>query len=137
MMNILAYKIYHKKWKVFAVTIAIYTARQMVVARERVNLCVFMRERFLEIMKRMKKSKYPIKYGSLITCLAFMFMNDLPATNNRIWDKFSPIDVQIRQHIRSFGTDNKVLNTLYSSWFKNIQDTMQDRERFPLYVVSK
>lgn len=60
------------------------------------ELCDFLWLKLLENLEKTKSAKYPFMYVSLIICLVFMFMNELPDIGNKVWDKFHPIGMQIK-----------------------------------------
>lgn len=88
------------------------------------------------LAKIKKDKKNTIKYGTLILCLFFFFMNEVLGIGNVQWAYDRLIAIQIRELLYSIG-DNKARKATLWGYFKNIQSLMHDRERIPKIIVKK
>lgn len=73
----------------------------------------------MENLNKVKKDKKnTFKYGTLILCLFFYFMNELPGKKSMCWTSDKPISIQIREHLNNIGDSNARRIALWG-YFKN------------------
>jgi len=134
---IIGYKIYHSSRENSIPGTAIYTAYEMLRKNADYDLCQLLLNQLMENLQKIKKDKKnSFKYGGLILCLFFYFMNELPGSNGWVWENDRPIAIQIRDYLHGLG-DNKAQNIALWGYFKNFQNMMQARERIPQSLVEK
>ncbi|XP_057856259.1 uncharacterized protein LOC131065690 [Cryptomeria japonica] len=93
-----------------------------------------------ELMRNVKKikqdKKHVFKFGSLIVCLAFYFLNEIPSIEKVQWDYDEPVAVQIKEGLQGLGDVVAQKSALWG-YFKSFQAMSQSRERIPKDIVEK
>lgn len=83
-----------------------------------------------------KDEKNTFKFGTLILCLFFYFMNEISGIGHVQWSSDKMVTIQIRDFLYNIG-DSKAKKVALWGYFKNFQGMMQVRERIPKSVVEK
>lgn len=100
------------------------------------DLCEFLQCELLKNIKIKENKKQPFKYGSLLLCIFFYFMNEVPRVGKVQWAFDRLVGVQIREYLYN-SSDSKVRNANLWGYFKNFQQEMHERERIPQTIVGK
>jgi len=133
---IIGYKIYHSSRENSVPGTAIYTAYQMLKENADYDLCELLVNQLFENLQIKKDKKNSFKYGNLILCLFFYYMNELPRSSGWIWQNDRPVAIQIRDYLHGLG-DAKARKIALWGYFKNFQSMMHARERIPQSLVEK
>jgi len=101
------------------------------------DLCELLQNQLMNNLNKIKKDKKnTFKYGTLVLCLFFYFMNELPGMKSLYWTSDKPVAIQIREHLHNIGDSNAQRPSLWGC-FKKFQNVMQSRERIPKSVGEK
>jgi len=134
---IIGYKIYHSSRENSVSGTAVYTAYEMLRKNVDYDLCELLLSQLMENLQKIKKDKKnSFKYGGLILCLFFYFMNEMPRSSGWVWQNDRPVVIQIRDYLHGLG-NAKARNTALWGYFKNFQNMMQTRERIHQSLVEK
>lgn len=94
-------------------TTTINMTYEMVEKGEDYDLCELLKLKLLENLQKIKDSKYDFKFGTLIICSLFYFLNEVPKTKNVVWLRDRPIAHQIRDYLFGLGDSDFQKNFLW------------------------
>lgn len=134
---VIRYKTYHSNWDNFVSGTLIYVAYQMINENAENDLCELLQSQLIENIGKIKNNKKnSFKYGNLLLCLFFYFMNEFARVGKVQWEGDRPVAIQIKDILYRIG-DRKERKTAIWGYFKSFQSEMQARERIPKSIVEK
>lgn len=105
---VIGYKIYFSSKENYVFCTIIYTAYELMRETKKYDLCEFLRSELTKNIKKIKENKKnPFKFGTVLLCLFFYFMKEVPGICLVEWAFDRPVGVQIQKHLYNSG-DSKV-----------------------------
>jgi len=113
------YKIYHPSRENSVSGMTIYVAYQMLKENVDYDLCELLQNQLIKNLNKLKKDKKnTFKYGTLVVCLFFYFMNEVLGIKGVHWTNDKPVAMHIRNYLHNIG-DSKAHRTTIWGYFKN------------------
>lgn len=127
----ISYKVYFKNREGSSSSTIVYVAYQTVEENKECDLCELLRRQLLDHFQMTNDEKYPFRYGSLVVCLVFYFLNALPGNKNVIWRKDMTIGAQFKEYLDKLDDNNKAC----CKFFMDLQKEMIIRNKIFLNIV--
>jgi hypothetical protein len=71
-----------------------------------------------------KKTKYPFRFGTLITCIVMYFLNCFPLDNNVVWKENEPIYKQIFLHLNNLVKSDELYESFFDIFLEKLSVTI-------------
>lgn len=134
---VFGYKIYYSSRENFIYGTTIYAAYEMMRENKKYDLYELLHNEMIKNLKKIKENKkHPFKYRTLLLCLFFYFMNEVPRVGQVQWTFDRLVGVQTVEYLYNFD-DSKVQNTNLWGYFNNFQKEMHERETIPMSILEK
>lgn len=134
---VMSYKVYQSSRDNSISGTTIYTAYQILKEDKLYDLCGVLQSELLNNLKKIKQDKkHVFKFGTLIICLYFYFMNEVPDAGKVQWACDGPVMMQIKENLDGLG-DAQAQRAILWGYFKTFQSMTQSRERIPKEIIEK
>lgn len=133
----MGYKVYQSSRDNTVSSTTIYVAYKVIKEDELYDLCEVLQSELLNNLKKVKHDKkYVFKFGTLIICLYFYFMNEVLGVGKVQWAYDRPMSMQIKETLDGLG-DAQDKKAIMQGYLKNFQGMIQSRERIRKEIVVK
>lgn len=123
----ISYNVYYKNRESSCVSTGVHVTYLMVKENAEYDLCEIIWRQLLDNIEMSKSEMYLFRYGSLIVCLVFYFLNTLPRAENVAWRNDMTIGSKIKGYLDGLDDSSKMCR----NFFVKLRSDLFLRNRIP------